>query len=198
MKLIRDSIRCTAVFVLGLSMLSCQDNFILPIVEQHRTVRTRRPPNLIQNSSFEVNDQPSLQSWFATYAYISQDAPPQGGTWSLLLYPSIPEQWAITFVTGQSGIGVYRLTVWVKSINGWAGTVMLGHWAQNRFVQSTWTGSDSTQWNAVSVIDTLSLQPSDTIAVRLSANGEETSNGFVLFDLVDLERIPQPFGTHRR
>jgi hypothetical protein len=149
--------------------------------------------NLIQNSSFEINDQPTLQSWVAdtTLAQFFQDAPPAGGKWSLRISPGwIPQEgFARTYISGQSAVGVYRVAFWAKSINGWKGSASFGQWNQNAWVRSKRIYCDSTSWTQFSLVDTLSLQPNDTIAVHLSAGAVELSNGQILFDLVELKRI---------
>jgi len=148
---------------------------------------------LLQNSSFESNDQPTLQSWVAdtTLREFVQDVPPNGGQWSLQLSPGwIPQEgYARTYVSGQSGVGVYHLSVWIKSINGWRGTVRLGQWVQGAWINSKGVSTDSALWIQYSLIDTLSVQPNDTIAVHLSAGETELATGDVLFDLVRLEKI---------
>jgi hypothetical protein len=149
--------------------------------------------NLIQNSSFETNNQPTLQFWITDtlLAEVLQDAPPGGGQWSLQLSPGwIPQEgFAQTYVSGQSGIGVYQLTFWSKSISGWKGSVMIGQWSQMSWVQSNIIYCDSTTWTQYSLIDTLSLQIGDTIGVHLSAGRTEVAYGRVLFDLIHLRRI---------
>lgn len=149
--------------------------------------------NLVQNSSFEINDQPTLQSWVAdtTLTQFFQDAPPGGGKWSLRIFPGwIPQEgFARTYISGQSAVGVFRLVFWAKSINSWLGSASFGQWTQNGWVRSKRIYCDSTDWTQFSLIDTLSLQPNDTIAVHLSAGAVELSNGQILFDLVELKRI---------
>lgn len=149
--------------------------------------------NLIQNSSFETNNEPTLQYWVTdtSLAQAVQDAPPGGGKWSLQLVPGwIPQEgFARTYVSGQSGVGVYRLTFWSKSIHSWQGSVTIGQWTQMGWVQSKMIYCDSATWTQYSLTDTLSLQAGDTIGVHLSAGRAELAGGQVLFDLIDLEKI---------
>lgn len=149
--------------------------------------------NLIQNPTFEAHGQPSLQSWTSdtALAKIVQDAPPGDGMWSLQLLPGWTPQegFAQTYVGGQSGVGVYKLTVWMKCINGWRGSLSLGIWSQNAWVSRKSVSSDSSQWSIVSLMDTMSLSATDSIAVHLSAGATELSGGRVLFDDVSLERL---------
>jgi hypothetical protein len=150
--------------------------------------------NLIQNSSFETNNQPTLQSWITdtSLAQAIQDAPPFGGKWSLQLVPGwIPQEgFARTYISGQSGVGVYQLTFWSKSTYNWQGSVTLGQWTQKGWIQSKMIYCDSAIWTQYSLTDTLSLQAGDTIGVHLSAGRVEVARGqVVLFDLIDLEKI---------
>ena len=149
--------------------------------------------NLLQNSSFEVNNQPTLQSWVAdtTLRKFVQDVPPNGGQWSLQLSPGwFPQEgYARTYISGQSGVGVYQLTVWIKNMNGFRSSVRFGQWSQNAWVNFKQIPCDSSTWTQYSLVDTISLQPNDTIAVHLSAGETELAAGYVMFDLVRLEKI---------
>ncbi len=148
--------------------------------------------NLIQNSSFEINGQPTLASWTAdtSLAKIVQGAPLNGGSWSLQIMPGwVPQEgYAMTYITGQSGLGIYEMSVWCKSINHWAGNFEFGIRSNNTWVCFKRTYFDTTDWTEYSITDTLSLQPQDTIAVKLSAGITELANGSVLFDLVRLQK----------
>ena len=176
-------------FILLMSlMVSCKDNFITPNPE---------PVNLIDNPSFETNGQPSLQSWWISYTVLSniiQDAPPAGGKFSLELSPGwVPQVcFARAFVSGQSGTGMFKLTACMKNNSHgllWRAYVSLGHMASNQWVRYKSISSDSTNWTTVSIIDTMLLQASDTLAVQLSGGAAELGFGHTLFDVVSLQRI---------
>ena len=149
--------------------------------------------NLIHNSSFETNGQPTFQTWIAdtTLARLVQDVPNGGGSWSLRLEPGwIPQEgFARTYITGESGTGGYYLRVWTKSINRWRGSVTIGKWSGNTLTQTKSAYSDSSGWNYIALVDSLSLESGDSIGVHLSAGSTELSNGAVLFDLITLQRI---------
>ena len=149
--------------------------------------------NLISNPSFELNGQPTLQSWVAdTFltAFV-QDTPPGGGTWSLRIDPGwIPQEgYAQTYITGLSGISILELTVWIKSLNRWRGSATLGQWSKGEWVTNKRIDCDSASWTQISIVDTLSLLPTDTVAVHLSAGVTEVAFGEDLFDLVRLVSI---------
>src|SRR5947209_7921420 len=83
--------------------------------------------NLIQNSTFEVAGDSSRQNWLLPrYAIFEGDTPPGGGNWSLQMYPGwMAPSVAQTFVTGISGTHIFRLSAWIKTANGWQGTLIL-------------------------------------------------------------------------
>lgn len=84
---------------------------------------------------------------------------------------------------------MYRLTVWVKCVNRWHGSVSLGIWSQNRWFSRKTASSNLSRWSAISLVDTLLLSTADTIAVQLSAGSTELSGGRVLFNDITLELI---------
>lgn len=172
-----------------LTMLaSCKDNIITP---------RPAPVNLIQNSSFEINGARTFQSWWrhdTLSARIIQDAPPGGGQWSLLIVPGwYPQQFvAVTFVSGQSGTGVYELTLAMKTTL--VGDVMKPKARLGRYTGDHWTNyktvtTTSKSWTTVSVVDTMTLEPKDTIGVQLSGGGGAVVWGDTRFDLIELKRI---------
>ncbi|MCL5029624.1 MAG: hypothetical protein M1480_11495 [Bacteroidetes bacterium] len=172
------------LFILLILLSSCKETGVGP---------TLSIINLIRNPNFELNGQPSLQYWSADFnnPKFIQDSPSFDGKWSLQLYSGyIPfETYVQTFITGESGTGVYKLTVWMKSINGWRGSASIGIWKQNNLIDRKYIYNSSQQWTPVSLIDTLSLQSTDTIAVRLSAGAAELSIGSDLFDDITFQRI---------
>ncbi len=170
--------------ILLVLLSSCRQNPVTPVPLMG---------NLIENPTFQVHGQPSLQSWVydSSLAKIVQDAPAEDGTWSLELNPGwLPQEgFAQTYVSGQLGEGVYQLTVWMKSVDKWKGSVSLGRWSDNQWLSRKSVSSDSTQWSSVSIIDTISLSADDTIAVHLSAGATEVAYGDVLFDDIALVRL---------
>lgn len=163
---------------------------LLSSCSRNPTEPSQTSGNLIPNPSFEINGKPSLEYWMVTagLASVVQDAPPNDGAWSLQLVPGwLPQNGlAQTNVGGESG--VYRLTVWVKSVNQWSGHLSLGVWSGDRWLNQKSVIAQPSQWSVVSIIDTLSLAPQDSIGVVLSAGATEVSNGEVRFANVTLER----------
>jgi len=159
------------------------------------------PQNLIKNTSFECDGQPTGQYWYKNYTELtgdsstmSQDAPQGGENWSLPLIGSGNDgnDWAYIYITGQLGTGIYTLSLWMKEKDGWPiARAALQVISKSQFSQGKYVDSDSTNWKLYTLTDTLTTQPSDTIIVSLFAGAGGPLWGSALFDLVQLERIPQ-------
>jgi len=156
--------------------------------------------NLIKNPSFEINGQPTAENWFFvaggiegdTSTSLSQDTPPRGGNWSLPLFPVWTEEgYAKTYITGLEGTNIYNLSVWMKSNNGWPGSISIGVLSQNQLTQAKSVSDTITNWNEYILIDTLTTTINDTIVVKLSAGIAPFSSESdkVLFDLVELKKL---------
>jgi hypothetical protein len=147
-----------------LSSLSCKKG----LTSNEPLVPTSSPPNLISNGDFEHLGQPSLQGWVVADtlgAKLVNDAPPGGGTWALhLSAPWIYKPGPVTYVTGQSGTGVYKLTAYIKNIVD-KGAIFVALWQHGQASTFKTAAEDTTGWRPVTIIDTLSLQPTDSIAV---------------------------------
>jgi hypothetical protein len=152
------------------------------------------PKNLIPNSSFEIGTSPTLQGWVVDSTWVDyvKDAPTRGGQWSIKLEAGWAPQegFAETCLSGESGRNIYRLTAWMKTLHQWTGTISLGIRKSGQTLMRKSISSHNPQWTAVSLSDTLSLGRSDSLIVRLSAGMTEVRRGEVLFDLVQLERVP--------
>ena len=154
--------------------------------------------NLIKNPSFEINGQTTLQNWVVSdisLTSFSEDVPKGGAKWSLeLMSGSTQGSGAFigkieTYITGQSGTNVYQLSVWMKSLNKWPGSVAIGTFSQNQFIQQSITGGETQSWEQFILTDTLTVEKSDTIAVILSAGTAPVASGRVRFDLVQLKKL---------
>ncbi len=146
--------------------------------------------NLINNPSFEIGNKPSLSKWKVdtVLASLVKDALPGYGEWSLKLTPGwFPQEGlAETYVTGISESGIFKLTVWMKSLKNWEGSVSIG---LNNTTNVKKASNNSAKWSLVTVLDTLSLKTTDTLFIRLSAGRTESALHTVLFDNVSLEKI---------
>ena len=122
--------------------------------------------NLITNSSFEANGQPSFQAWIGSSYSFVYDVPVNGGQWSLQLVPEwIPgEGFAETFITGFSGNYTFKLTCDTKTINNRTGQIIL------RLQNLNGTTTDLTKitfnnstWRIVVLTTNVSLRQSDKL-----------------------------------
>ncbi len=157
------------------------------------TEPNNEPPNLIANADFEVHSQPSLQNWVvdSNWAALVLDTIAGAPKWCIRIAPGwLPQEgFATTYVTGQSGSGIYKLTVLMRSTGAWQGTISLGRWSQNASSFVKQAGNNSSDWTQVTVTDTINLQTSDSIAVHLSAGSTEVAMGDVYCTDVVLQRI---------
>ncbi len=154
----------------------------------------------VENGSFEVDDQPSLSGWrFACEGLSFEDAPSEGGTWSLMLAPGnlqgcFPGQAFQTIPAVQNG-EVWRLTAWVKQDPNTPSVASIYWKTSSADGTATSLSADTTSarsWTQLIVVDTLSLLPGDSVMIVLDAGG--TSGPEILgaganFDLVSVERV---------
>ncbi len=143
------------------------------------------------NENFEVNGLPSLDGWVFhpsipgdTITFNSSTegnyAPPgDTATWSITLrksdVPPITNNVTKSFIHCSSG--VYSLTVWLRMKKvldsaqgynpvGWVGIVKHSGGVLDTTLVSS---GDSTAWNPVTVLDTLTLLPTDTVALTIAS-----------------------------
>lgn len=94
--------------------------------------------------------------------------------WCLKLYGDFQPGFAETYITGQSGTNVYELKYWMRSDTAFGGSpssgyASIGSGAQSQFIPSKTLQAATFDWMQFSFIDTLSLQASDTLTVRLAS-----------------------------
>lgn len=151
--------------------------------------------SLLLDVSFEEDHTPTLEGWRFGNPQLAQlvnEAPPEGGNWSLQL----TADWAPTTgyvyrpVTNVRSGDIVKLSAYVRA-KGEGGTGIIAltigpdHYADN----SKHSFSSDTVWNKISVIDTLELEPNDTLWVILSSPITEVIPFQQLFDLVRLEKL---------
>ncbi len=157
--------------------------------------------NLIANPSFETSKHlPDYRAWKGkVYLQDSlgnqipplvQGAPDGGGVWSVQLEPLwYPEEgFTETGFHGPAGTNIYKVSAWIKTIN-WTGTLSLEQWRNGQKIAQKKISDTSVNWKQLSFFDTLSVVPSDSLKVHLSAGSTEVASGKVLFDLVSAEII---------
>ena len=165
----------------------------------HSPTSANLSANLLQNSSFEVSGQPSLEHWVCdtSLATLVKTGPNGDSTWSMQLQlGQMPhEGFASTSIPAEAGSGTYTLTAWFKSNNGLIGTLAINTWSSQiggwSAVKSV-TG-DQTHWSMLSLSVNLSLSASDSIMVVLLTGEvlDTTSipNAKVLFTDISLQKV---------
>src|SRR5439155_4054409 len=111
------------------------------------------------------------------------DVPPTGGTWSLKLHKADTphESNNVTKSFTNLSSGIYELTSWMKikyllppgtSPEGYISIIKkrggIGY-------AKTTTSGDSTDWHPVSLVDTVTLVPADSLIIMLAAGASDTS-----------------------
>ncbi len=147
--------------------------------------------NLIKNSSFEENGDPSLSHWYIRESdsiSFANDTPPGGGNWSICLpavwYGPLPVSPAY-FVPLTPGKHILELSFYGKFyiINGVAMFILKTD--QTRDVSAIQIVTD-TVWTKYTLTDTVFIQEGDSLSIVLSGGGTENVGGFTCFDLVEL------------
>jgi len=172
--------------ILSFIAISCNDTIVDP------------PPisNHIQNGSFENNDIPTLEGWRygnQQLAELINDAPPNGGSWSLQLTADWAPTTAFVYtpvLNVQSGdIVELSAFVLVKEYLGGSGIIKLVSGPDINAERSKSISSNDSVWTQISLTDTLNLEPNDSLWVVLSAPITEIVPFKQLFDLVKLEKV---------
>lgn len=154
--------------------------------------------NLISNSSFEQNGQPSLEGWTLSfpdtiYYQFSTDVPHRGGGYSLSLMSygiSIPA--ASATIKATPGFHSYRLKTFGKAKPGnWVpGQIGLALKTRDSLVARTSLTFSDTSWTEYALSDTISAGPTDSIVIWFSpgfSHLDVVSASFDLVEFVELE-----------
>ncbi|RMG68196.1 MAG: hypothetical protein D6715_02875 [Calditrichaeota bacterium] len=147
--------------------------------------------NLIANSSFEKNGQPTLENWFVedtSKIQFVKDAPPGGGLWSVKLFADqpapLPKSPAYP-VPLPPGKHILAFSIYGKSKGIPGAALLVLKNGNNRQVVAFHSVTDST-WTRYALEDTLDLQPGDSLFVLLFGGGSEILFGETSFDRVEL------------
>jgi hypothetical protein len=155
--------------------------------------------NLISNSEFEQNGQPSFAGWNYSYGpccadTFSADVHPGGGNNSLKLEPMwFPAEGAVeTYITGLTGNHQYQLNFYAKCIDVVNPVSNVSIYMKGFSITSVQSlNFINTQWTPYSLTTgQMQLQPSDTMVIKLSADRTEVVTWQVLFDNVELYQLP--------
>src|SRR5581483_7456258 len=156
---------------------------LLGACKQTTTTNTTNSNVILSHALFEQNGQPSLNGWTFHPAGsddtldFEQDVPQGDGTWSYKLHTSDFPPVTNTLTRNFTGLssGVYSLTAWehLKYIlpdtafpEGW---ISIAKISAGDTVTKSLPTIDSTSWTSITLFDTLSLQPADTVLLLLSA-----------------------------
>ena len=166
------------------------------------------------NENFEANGLPSLDGWvfhpsipgdtITFYGASEGNYIPPGDTasWSISLrksdVPPVPNEVTKSFIHCSSG--VYSFTVWLKikkylNANqgynpvGWTGIIKQSGGLS--YTQSVSSG-DSNDWHPVTVLDTLSLLPTDTVTLALVSGMCDSSchGNAYWYDNITFKKLP--------
>ncbi len=157
---------------------------------------------------FEQNGKPSLNGWTfhpaipGDTANFDDTAPPgSGGTWSIKLHKADAPHTTNNVTEGFTNLtsGIYELSSWLMTkYEGFAGPASTQGWiavirSRNGMGDTlrAFAGSD-TNWHELDLFDTLSLVPTDSVILELSAAATDTSThgNPMWFDDVTFKKIP--------
>ena len=153
------------------------------------TVEPTTPINQISNSSFEVDDKPSLVGWSPSdttdFIKFSNDVPQNGGNWSVRIETvwGPPPRIRATLQPSE-GTHRYQLSTWSKK-QGIGGTIYV-------FLNSTLRKSvvvSDTVWNVYTIIDTISASSADSISIQLAGGFSQILAGKTYYDLCTFQKL---------
>ena len=146
--------------------------------------------NLLLNSSFEINDNPSHKYWHANnpdYVYYSEDTPPEGGQWSIYLRPEWGPPTSLTqSIKTRPGNFIYNFSFFAKS-EGVGGRGVLGLQNSDTLVVCKQITVNDTNWIEYTISDTISSTLWDTIFVAVNGGISQLAYGKTNFDLCKME-----------
>lgn len=190
MRLFRVHLPATsAVVLLALLQLSCTKSVVGPIPQP-------TAEELILNGSFERDGVPTLEGWRITNPMVTtlvREPAPDGGEWSLALEADwAPTTGIVTMpILGVRDGDVLRLSAFVRAVDAEGGgsiALEVGQSYGHRLNRTKMAWASSTSWTRLSIRDTVSLAPGDTVWVALSSFHTEVTRRQGRFDLVSLRR----------
>ena len=146
---------------------------------------------LIHNSSFEMNGNPSRQGWLVDDTSLCQlinDAPPGGGNWSMKIYA----EWtflhsARTTVAPSEGTHQFEFSVYGKMVKFHGTAILFVKHADTLILRKFVTITDTT-WTRYSFTDTISITSPDSLVVVLQGGSTNLVVGYTCFDLCSLKQ----------
>ena len=161
-------------------------------VEEDPTAPTEE--NLMINTSFEKNGNPSSDGWqLPTGSDFSSDVPPNGGDYSLELNATNPpEVFATIKVPVKTQYTINKLSFWAKSTGVTSnifGKAVLSHVRNGVEIKTRSILLDQITWQTFSIQDTFNVAAGDSFLVKLSAGMTQLLAGKTYFDLCQLQGI---------
>jgi hypothetical protein len=151
--------------------------------------------NYIHNSSFEYNNMPSLDNWRSDQGLsviFSNDVPPGGGTWSVMLQTVWgPVLMLENTVAAVPGTQFLRYSVWSKG-EGVMGKAEFYVIRQDSMILRKGFDITDSSWVWYSYLDTVTLVAGDSLCVRLSGGFSNLLAGSTWFDLCKIEKLYNP------
>jgi hypothetical protein len=156
--------------------------------------------NLVENSSFETNGQPTLEGWQVqnrSLTSLVEEAPPGGGQWSLKLEAdwAPPTGYVAALIPDAQDGDTFQLSAYARATSP-SGGAAVGLVVGKSFEYSerrdeSFTSTTDVEWRQLSVVETLSLREGEYAWVVLSAPPTEVAPRSGLFDLVTVERLKE-------
>ena len=169
-------------FIFFLAILNCGTKAVAPVSDEDSV-------NLVKNSSFEKNGEPTAVGWEgASSSNVYRDAPPVAGAgeWCLGLSAGCVWQSAIYLLDSLEAGGIYELSCWARKEQYGVGGATVGFFKKGKEDLIKSMPVLSKNWNRISLTDTLITAFGDSIYVMLRAEGGFAGSCTGFFDLVQV------------
>jgi len=143
--------------------------------------------NLLKNSSFEQDGEPSVEGWEGiSSCNVYRDAPTAvgGGLWCLLLSGGCVWETALYPLNSAEDGGIYELNCWARKEQYGVGGAGISFFNKTKGEFGRSAPAISKKWHKIVLIDTLDFAPGDSIYVLLEAGGGFAGSCTGFFDLV--------------
>jgi hypothetical protein len=149
-------------------------------------------PSLLINSSFELGDMPNIDGWrpsSPSSVVFSTIVPPEGGIWSVSLDSHLTSEISLlAIVPTTPGTDIFRLSLWTRK-TGLGGTASIVTKRSDSLFVSQTAGITTPDWSEMTILDTISLAPGDSVGVLLSGGRSLSTSGTSFFDRCTLVRF---------
>lgn len=173
---------CLWVFILG--TVTCGKKSVAPTSQTEGL-------NLVKNSSFEQDGEPSIEGWEAiSSCNMYRDAPGVvgGGLWCCGLSGACVWEYALYAFNSAKDGGIYELSCWARKEQYGVGGAGISFFNKTRGEFGRSAPVISKSWHKIGLIDTLNFAPGDSIYILLEAGGGIFSFCTGFFDLIKVIR----------